>query len=437
MNPNRKRWQLIVAIVVAIIVIVVAVFAIWGEQVGQAIFFAKVERELGEPLSCNNIASLSMRSEPGPGYPGTAGVERWGIPEASPDTIRVRRSWSTLSDEEKQQYIDGILLMKMTRVGSGMPGAERADYSSLCPNGQTYPRSLMDYYVELHVSAFATMGGSPHNMMAHGAPHFLPWHRYLIARFEADMQTVLGDPTFALPYWDWDDCSPGTGDGSNPCPALFEENFLGSHGGPATDDEVIGYLVDQGYEINVWSEGDLYSGFNTDQVVCGSRPLRRAAGMQEALPKELWYQVPSSTKTIKGMASIPFYDAEPYDKCSTDETQSLRMYLEGHLPGADLPCYIDGRCARHGLAHVYIGGDMENGGTPNDPIFFLLHANVDRLWAIWQDNNLQNADTAIDYGNPGFPAMWRGPLFNFPEVMVDEMFDFRALGYEYDTAQRN
>jgi tyrosinase len=110
------------------------------------------------------------------------------------------------------------------------------------------------------------------------------------------------------------------------------------------------------------------------------------------------------------------------------------MYLEGFRPNDQFPCYTDGRCARHGLGHVYIGGDMVNGGNPMDPTFFLHHANVDRIWAMWQDNNRQNPDTAVDYGNPGFPGLWRISLFNFPDVMVEEMFDFRALGYEYDTS---
>jgi len=38
----------------------------------------------------------------------------------------------------------------------------------------------------------------------------------------------------------------------------------------------------------------------------------------------------------------------------------------------------------HGGAHVWVGGDM--GGIASavrDPVFFLLHCNIDRLWAEW------------------------------------------------------
>eukprot|EP00755_Sulcionema_specki_P003907 Sspe_Gene.28783::Locus_13226_Transcript_1_2_Confidence_0.800_Length_1535::g.28783::m.28783 len=39
----------------------------------------------------------------------------------------------------------------------------------------------------------------------------------------------------------------------------------------------------------------------------------------------------------------------------------------------------------HGSPHVFVGGIMSTFLSPEDPVFFLHHANVDRLWAIWQD----------------------------------------------------
>jgi hypothetical protein len=39
----------------------------------------------------------------------------------------------------------------------------------------------------------------------------------------------------------------------------------------------------------------------------------------------------------------------------------------------------------HATPHNYIGATMTTMHAPDDPIFFLHHANVDRIWAIWQD----------------------------------------------------
>src|SRR3712207_7149215 len=39
----------------------------------------------------------------------------------------------------------------------------------------------------------------------------------------------------------------------------------------------------------------------------------------------------------------------------------------------------------HGRAHTRFGGSISSIDTAaRDPLFFLLHANVDRLWARWQ-----------------------------------------------------
>ncbi|MEE8523366.1 MAG: tyrosinase family protein [Thermoanaerobaculia bacterium] len=130
------------------------------------------------------------------------------------------------------------------------------------------------------------------------------------------------------------------------------------------------------------------------------------------------------------------YDVESYDTCNTDENVSMRQYLEGYSRDEDRALCIIVGCQVHGLGHLYVGGDMASGGMPpNDPMFFLHHANVDRLWAMWQDRNRASSDTATDYGNPGYPDDWRGEIFNFDEVRADEMFDFRALGFTYDTTE--
>jgi tyrosinase len=39
----------------------------------------------------------------------------------------------------------------------------------------------------------------------------------------------------------------------------------------------------------------------------------------------------------------------------------------------------------HGAGHAQIAGQMLDFlAAPGDPVFFLMHANIDRLWTIWQ-----------------------------------------------------
>src|SRR5690606_6424592 len=127
--------------------------------------------------------------------PGTAGAPRWGIPKSAPSKRRVRRSWSSLSAEDKKKVVDAFVALKQAKVGSDSPGAARANYTSICDGvGQpAYERNLYDYYVEAHMNAFLSMDTpiEHHHSMSHMGPQFLPWHRYVLLRIEADMAELL------------------------------------------------------------------------------------------------------------------------------------------------------------------------------------------------------------------------------------------------------
>ncbi|MDH3891825.1 MAG: tyrosinase family protein [candidate division Zixibacteria bacterium] len=44
-------------------------------------------------------------------------------------------------------------------------------------------------------------------------------------------------------------------------------------------------------------------------------------------------------------------------------------------------------CQSHFPGHTWTGGTMAGGSSPADPLFYLHHCNIDRLWAVWQLNN--------------------------------------------------
>ena len=52
----------------------------------------------------------------------------------------------------------------------------------------------------------------------------------------------------------------------------------------------------------------------------------------------------------------------------------------------------------HANAHVWVGGDMRGGFSPRDPLFYLLHCNVDRIWAMWQHNHREELQYSSEYG---------------------------------------
>lgn len=79
-----------------------------------------------------------------------------------------------------------------------------------------------------------------------------------------------------------------------------------------------------------------------------------------------------------------------------------------------------------------IGGNMVDQTSPNDPIFFLHHANVDRLWAMWQDYHGQSAVTSYSS-----PEHYEGRLLNAPMPFHGSrgVWDFRLNGGTFPSPQ--
>ena len=65
------------------------------------------------------------------------------------------------------------------------------------------------------------------------------------------------------------------------------------------------------------------------------------------------------------------YDTNPWNEVS----EGFRDALEGFNPRR-----------LHNQIHVWTYGHMSLHTSPNDPIFFLNHCNVDRIWAEWQQD---------------------------------------------------
>lgn len=76
----------------------------------------------------------------------------------------------------------------------------------------------------------------------------------------------------------------------------------------------------------------------------------------------------------------------------------------------------------HNAVHRAVGGDMVSAGSPTDPLFFLHHANIDRLWASWQAKHPgQDPPNADEVLKPK-------PLFG---IKVATLISTTGLGYEY------
>ncbi|UGY11948.1 tyrosinase family protein (plasmid) [Bradyrhizobium septentrionale] len=161
---------------------------------------------------------------------------------------------------------------------------------------------------------------------------FLPWHRMYVYYFERIIRSVLGDQTFTLPYWDY------TTPGKRAIPKQFR----------MPNDPLYKVL----YRANRNNGENQRAEVNEGQTIDLDRP---------------------TTPLTLAVLGNPKYES---DEAGTGFNEEL----DGNL---------------HGAVHV-LTGNPQNMGSPSwaarDPIFWLHHCNIDRLWAAWNAGGRKNPE---------------------------------------------
>ncbi|MET8136524.1 tyrosinase family protein [Streptomyces sp. NPDC005251] len=206
------------------------------------------------------------------------------------------------------------------------------------PDGVSYWDKQNEIHQATHVHAFPPARGIA----------FLPWHRELCNRLEALLRTV--DYRLSLHYWDWT-TNPRNSSGVN----LLTPDFMGSPRGEA---------------------GWPFQNFETTGP----------ADPNSADPdhRKIWRDVP------KGSPPAPSDRFIVTDKDDVPLGQQYSEFRKKLEPA-------------HNSMHVWFGGTV--GGDPHfpfhDPFVFLLHSNVDRLFALWQTSRAERLDPEKVYGDEG------------------------------------
>jgi len=273
-----------------------------------------------------------------------------------------------VSTAVRDRFLDAM--RELDRPNSGIMASDlfnflRNNNLPLGMRGIEQEMSIYDIFVFWHVVAMSIQ--LPVGNAAHSGPVFLPWHRMYLIRLEEMLQQTLGDPDFGLPYWDW------AADGELPLQDqwrtdLWSEDYLGEARGAVRSGPIA--------DMRVRLVQDSFSGA---LVSVAPRRIQRASGQEltvRTLPREADVQL-ALDQTI--------YDQSLWNQ----GVISHRNILEGWINGPQL----------HNRVHVWIGGDMGPGTSPNDPAFFLNHCNVDRIWELWMN----------DHGRVYEPGRNRGP----------------------------
>ncbi len=275
----------------------------------------------------------------------------------------------------------------------------------------------------------------------HGNWWFYVWHRGYVGYFERTIRALSGDDNFAMPYWDWTEL-PRIPDGMfdgvlTPTDAAFEPytgnlalftSFLKPaltaywNGLSAAQH---GQLDARGYKAfdDLWNDVTGYSASNqlgvsgneAFAITCGSRYLSRD---NPKLDAKTAYDV-SPFIVYAGLLPIDFNNPVSYLSFTSSKTSSHNAAPGGSSSFSTLEAFP------HNKVHNYIGGvgpidpgpygDMTNFLSPVDPIFYLHHSNMDRLWDIWTRKQMRR----------GLPYLPRGQDL---KAFSDEPFLFYVDG---------
>lgn len=210
---------------------------------------------------------------------------------------------------------------------------------------------------------------------------FLPWHRAYLYFYERILGQLIGDPTFRLPYWDWD-----------------TQNATPSH-----------QTMPPVYTLPPGSSNpmvDLLRGRTPTQQIG-----RHIVG-------------PAVIQRVLGQTTFATFGGEPpqpnYGGGQLEAGPHNGVHNWSGTDGNKMPT---------------CGTDMGVLGTAaQDPIFFAHHSNIDRFWGLWKAQGGGRT-------NPT-DSSWLNQSWTFYDeqkrwvsIMVKDVLDTTALGYTYAPVQ--
>lgn len=213
------------------------------------------------------------------------------------------------------------------------------------------------------------------NQCQHGSWFFLPWHRMYLAYFEQIVaETIValgGPPDWSLPFWDYSDADNPA---ARTIPPAFTNPTNASNG--------------------LW-----------------------IAGRQNKT-------IPERYVSLDALNTLPYTGDGRTSPLGFGGPETAFSH-SGRTHGAleSLP---------HDLVHVAIGGAMGDPRTAGlDPIFWLHHANIDRLWQVWLNRGTRLNPTKTSWLN--FPFAFHDKNGNRVELTSQEVEDTRNVlsGYTY------
>ncbi len=170
----------------------------------------------------------------------------------------------------------------------------------------------------------------------HGNWYLLPWHRAYVVTYEKIVRQLTGNKNFAMPYWDW-----------------------------TTNPKL------------------------PDQFTSATLPNNQPNALFEA--SRTWPANTPMPANIVGPSVLQsIMQATPFEVFGTTRPMGQNSLAQSWIvDGSGSQGILEG--TPHNNVHNNIGGWMPSAMSPMDPIFFMHHSNIDRIWDAW--NHAGNANS--------------------------------------------
>jgi len=357
-----------------------------------------------------------------------AGAQVPSVPVGSTTTTTQAATTATFAASPVQTTaVNGIINVPALTGSTVYPRLEVRQMQSQQPNQWTlFLLAMRNWQLEQQNSpssyySIAGIHGVPHNSYnnvnqcnncggadgycTHNSIHFPAWHRVylafyeqqLLARVKAVAKSYTGSQqnvmiqaasTMRLPYWDWAAQAPS---GSSVLPSAMTDSSVNVNG-PSGYVSIPNPLA----QFNYQDAGGMYYSPFTDYKTTVRYPTTgdsRAVSQQGQAASAFTNAQPSLQDQVYSL----FTQCNDYSHFSNDAADSSSTQCSNSLEGI------------HNTVHMTAGGQGSNsapGGHMTylplasfDPIFWLHHANVDRIFAMWQTMNPNaygGSQTAVD-----------------------------------------
>ncbi|CAN1121263.1 Polyphenol oxidase latent form, chloroplastic [Linum perenne] len=220
---------------------------------------------------------------------------------------------------------------------------------------------------------------------------FLPFHRMYLHFYERILGSLIGDPTFALPFWNWD----------------HEDGM-----------DIASMFVDR--------ESPIYDG------------LRNQIHMPPNKPIDLNWDRKTEDKPTSQIVAENY--GSIYNRMVSGAKRRVEFYGAKYRANDPVPVRATSGTSEllHNPAHLWVGtqgGLGEDMGhfysAGRDPIFYVHHCNVDRMWNIWKSIGQFRFDfDDYDYLNTSF--LFYDENKDLIKIKVKDVLDNKPMRFDYE-----